>query len=160
MLTHFLVGKNSPSKYLSVGRFAYKWRFLKIDQIRTKFVPCFTCGYACWFDSMAIYKNHSRKLEQHTHCHSIFRPFSLLTHHLTMSVSYSKTLNDDTPLWKRSKDENAPDSRPPPHPRGDRGILSRFLCKWKQVNSLLPWAKWVAKFPPPRYVPHTLYSPF
>ena len=32
---------------------------------------------------MAIYKNHSRKLEQHTHCHSFFRPFSLLTHCLT-----------------------------------------------------------------------------
>ena len=75
---------------------------------------------------MVIYKNHSRKLEQHTHCHSFLRPFSLLTHHLTMSVTYSKTLNDDTPLWKRSKDENAPDSRPPtpPPPGGDRGIHS------------------------------------
>ena len=37
---------------------------------------------------MAIYKNHSRKLEQHTHCHSFFRPFSLLTHCLTMCVTY------------------------------------------------------------------------
>ena len=37
---------------------------------------------------MAIYKNHSRKLEQHTHCHSFFRPFSLLTHCLTMCVTH------------------------------------------------------------------------
>ena len=94
MLTHFLVGKNSTSKYLSVGRFAYKWKFLK----KTKFEqnlchvslvvrPLKEIYLLVRFHGY-IYKNHSRKLEQHTHCHSFFSPFSLLTHCLTMCVTY------------------------------------------------------------------------
>ena len=133
---------------------------------------------------MAIYKNHSRKLEQHTHCHSFFRPFSLLTHCLTRPTLNSirqtdvdtlmirtqsrvrarviylnqtdirhqilgdvgvrvtfdnvrhifKTLNDVTPLWKRSKDANAPDSQwKPSDPRGMTGAFTFYANKSRWI---------------------------
>ena len=98
---------------------------------------------------MAIYKNHSRKLEQHTHCHSFFRPFSLLTHCLTMCVTYLRPWMT-SPHCERGRkmrvhrpinwNPQTPPTSPPPR-RYDRGI--HFLCKQKQVNSLLPRANWM-----------------
>ena len=98
---------------------------------------------------MAIYKNHSRKLEQHTHCHSFFRPFSLLTPCLTMCVTYLRPWMM-SPHCERGRKVRMhrpvnPQTPPPPHlpnpRRYDRGI--HFLCKQKQVNSLLPRANWM-----------------
>ena len=88
---------------------------------------------------MAIYKNHSRKLEQHTHCHSFFRPFSLLTHCLTMCVTYLRPWMM-SPHCERGRKMrmhrpvNWNPQTPPPPRRYDRGI--HFLRKQKQVNSL------------------------
>ena len=109
MLTHFLVGKNSTSKYLSVRRFAYKWKFLK----KTKFEqnlchvslvvrPVKEIYLLVRFHGY-IYKNHSRKLEQHTHCHSFFRPFSLLTHCLTRPTLNSIRQTDVDTLMIRTQ---------------------------------------------------------
>ena len=50
-----------------------------------------------------IYKNHSRKLEQHTHCHSFFRPFSLLTHCLTRPTLNSIRQTDVDTLMIRTQ---------------------------------------------------------
>ena len=47
----------------------------------------------------------------------------------------------------------------PAHPLGvDRGI--NFLCKGKQLNFLLPWAKVSGELPGPRDMSHTHGTPF
>ena len=111
-------------------------------------MPCFTCGKACerdlfvssipWLSTKTIVVS-SNNIHTVTLFQAIFSIDSLFDNvrHIF------KTLNDVTPLWKRSKDANAPasqlkpsDSPPPPPRRYDRGI--HFLRKQKQVNSLFP----------------------
>ena len=81
---------------------------------------------------MAIYKNHSRKLEQHTHCHSFFRPFSLLTHCLTMCVTYLRPWMM-SPHCERGRKMRMhrpvnwnPQTPPPPPPHPPAGMTGAF----------------------------------
>lgn len=142
------------TRFLVVGRFAYKWRFLKKDQIRTKSVSCFTCGKACerdlfvssipWLSTKTIVFSSNN-----IHTVTLFSGHFLYCSLFDNARHIFKTLNDVTPLWKRSKDANAIETlrlSPPPPRRYDRGI--HFLCKRKQVNSLLPRANWMDKFGP------------
>ena len=115
-------------------------------------MPCFTCGKACerdlfvssipWLSTKTIVVS-SNNIHSVTLFQAIFSIDSLFDNvrHIF------KTLNDVTPLWKRSKDANAPASQlkpsdsPPPPRRYDRGI--HFLRKQKQVNSLFPRVNWM-----------------
>ena len=100
------------TRFLVVGRFAYKWRFLKKDQIRTKSVSCFTCGKACerdlfvssipWLSTKTIVFSSNN-----IHTVTLFSGHFLYCSLFDNARHIFKTLNDVTPLWKRSKDANA-----------------------------------------------------
>ena len=90
---------------------------------------------------MAIYKNHSRKLEQHTHCHSFFRPFSLLTPCLTMCVTYLRPWMM-SPHCERGRkvrmhrpvNPQTPPPPPPPHPpAGMTGAFTFYASKSRWI---------------------------
>ena len=99
---------------------------------------------------MAIYKNHSRKLEQHTHCHSFFRPFSLLTHCLTMCVTYLRPWMM-SPHCERGRkmrmhrpvNWNPQTPPPPPHPpAGMTGAFTFYASKSRWILCS-PGANWM-----------------
>ena len=108
-------------------------------------MPCFTCCKACerdlfvssipWLSTKTIVVS-SNNIHTVTLFQAIFSIDSLFDNvrHIF------KTLNDVTPLWKRSKDANAPASQlkpsdsPPPHPpAGMTGAFTFYASKSRWI---------------------------
>ena len=117
-------------------------------------MPCFTCGKACerdlfvssipWLSTKTIVVS-SNNIHTVTLFQAIFSIDSLFDNvrHIF------KTLNDVTPLWKRSKDANAPASQlkpsdsPPPHPpAGMTGAFTFYASKSRWILCS-PGANWM-----------------
>ena len=117
-------------------------------------MPCFNCGKACerdlfvssipWLSTKTIVVS-SNNIHTVTLFQAIFSIDSLFDNvrHIF------KTLNDVTPLWKRSKDANAPASQlkpsdsPPPHPpAGMTGAFTFYASKSRWILCS-PGANWM-----------------